>query len=317
MSRSGVDVSIIVVNYNGGEVLRSCLASIFTECFKVDYELIVVDNDSSDGSCEYLEGLSASHLRLIRMKENAGFAKANNEGIKVSRGRYVLLLNPDTVVLDGAVGKLIGFMEDHPHVGAAGCTLLNADHTLQHSIGRFPTLINQVAKALFLHRLIPAASLNELVMDASRYEETIPVDWVFGAALIVRHEAIDSVGPLDEDFFLFSEEKDWCFRLKAAGWPVYHYSGARIIHYGRGVGTTPETFLLLLAGKEKYFRKHNGPAAARIYTFATMVNLAVRTLGWGLAWLTSPRIRESSGRRHNLYRQAFMKRYLSRKVGQS
>jgi hypothetical protein len=193
-------------------------------------------------------------VRLIVNAENRGFAAANNQGIRVARGRHILLLNPDTIVLPNAFANLLSFLERTPDAGACGPRLLNPDGSLQASCHPFPSLRVQATDILELWR-IPAIRARRPCRD---HAVTQPTDWLTGACLLLRREALDTIGLLDEDYWMFSEEVDWCYRARGAGWRTYLVTEAEIIHYGGGSSEPVRTELIveLYRGIFRFYWKH-------------------------------------------------------------
>jgi GT2 family glycosyltransferase len=232
MTSAQCDVSIVIVSWNTRDILRDCLASIFAETRGVRFEVIVVDNASSDDSVEMIR-CEFPEVTLIGNCDNRGFAAANNQGIDAAQGRYVLLLNPDTVVLDGAIDKSVGFADAHPQAAVVGCKVLNSDRTLQRSCFMFPSALNLFLLATYLDRLF---SRNRFFgrdrMSWWDADDSRPVDVVSGCFMLVRRETIDQVGKLDERYFMYGEETDWCYRFTKAGWKVLFTPDAQIIHLG-------------------------------------------------------------------------------------
>ena len=227
-----MDLSIIIVNYNTKELLCQTLESVFRNHPKYRFEVFVVDNHSTDGSCEMVREMFPQVL-LIENDENEGFSRANNQAIKVSQGRYVLLLNSDTIVLADALDTMLEFLEDNPSIGAVGCKVVLPNGKLDLACRRsFPTPMNALFQALGLSRLFPKnplfAQYNLTHLDE---DKTYPVDCLVGAFMMVRRETIEQVGLLDENFFMYGEDIDWCYRIKQAGWEIYYHPGAKIIHY--------------------------------------------------------------------------------------
>ncbi|MDN3513897.1 MAG: glycosyltransferase family 2 protein [Candidatus Brocadia sp.] len=226
-----MDVSIVIVSYNVSDLLNGCIVSIKRET-KCSYEIIVVDNNSNDNSVEMLKTCHPD-VRLIQNEMNVGFAKANNQAFKKAKGRYFLMLNPDTIVLDSAIDKLIKFMDEHLEAGACGPKNLNPDMTLQHNCHHFPTLYTRLVYHLQLTRFFPRNKLfGREHMTYWDYNEIKAVDSITGCSLMIRKTALDVVGLLDENYFMYTEETDLCFRLKKAKWKTVFYPDAAIIHYG-------------------------------------------------------------------------------------
>jgi len=214
------------VSWNSREYILPCVASIFETARSVPMEAIVIDNHSSDGG-----GLEVKKafpmIRLIGNERNLGFARAMNQGLRQSSGRYALLLNPDTRVKEGAIERLLSFMETHPEAGVSGGQLLNWDGSKQNSIANFPSLATELLNKSLLRWMFPKRFPGK---ERNSFEP-MEVDSVIGACMIVRREAMEQVGSLDEDYFLFLEETDWCYRMKKAGWKVYHVPPAEIYHF--------------------------------------------------------------------------------------
>jgi len=225
-------LSIIIVNYNAKKLLQKCLRSVYTETKHVPFEVWVVDNNSTDTSGTMVRQ-NFPRVNLIENKENAGFAKANNQAIARCSGDYILLLNPDTLILQNAIEKTLDFMDGNPTVGICGCKVLNEDGTLQLACRRsIPTpgvaffRLTGLSK-LFLNSKI-AAKYNLTYLDPDSPHQ---VDVISGAFLMIRRKVVDVIGLLDERFFMYGEEMDWCLRAKKTGWTVMYYPSAEIIHY--------------------------------------------------------------------------------------
>lgn len=222
-----IPLSIIIVSWNVRDDLKACLQSL--QANAQPHEVIVVDNASSDGTLEMLQAFP--HVQVIGNSDNRGFAAANNQGLAVARGQWLLLLNPDTIVPEGALQTLLHFAEAHPEAGVIGPRLLNSDGSLQHSCRHFPT----VRAAFFRHtvfgRLFPAAhSMREYLMCDWGHDEPREVDWVSGACLLIRRKAYEQLGGLDEGFYWGSEDVDYCFRMHQAGWKVLYTPQPAIVH---------------------------------------------------------------------------------------
>jgi hypothetical protein len=248
----------------------------------ITIEVWVVDNGSADGSPAMVRA-RFPWVRLVENQENVGFARANNQAIRESEGRWVLLLNPDTEVKSGALEVLVRFLDAHPQTGAVGPRLLNPDGTLQPSCHPAPTLPSELWRLSHLDALWPFAlyPMSEWDLDTPRR-----VDVLQGACLLLRRAALDQVGFLDEEYFMYSEEVDLCQRLKRAGWSLYWVPEAQVVHYG-GQSTqqvAAEMFLQLYQSKLLYFRKHHGRPAAQTYKLilatATLVRLSLSPLAW-------------------------------------
>lgn len=283
-------LSVVIVNWNTQEQLAACLRSLARCGLDVrrraqpdeagDVEVVVVDNASSDGSAAMVRE-TFPWVRLIENAENVGYARANNQGIRSTAGRYVLLLNPDTEVHPGALEALLDVLERSPGVGATGARLLNADGSLQPSCAPEPSLSREAWRLFHLDRVYPYGDY-----DSTRWNHSTPRDVgiVSGACIALRREALDEVGLLDEDYFIYSEEFDLCRRLRRAGWAILWVPQATVLHHG-GQSTrqnAAEMFLRLHQGKVLYFRKARGAWTARAYKgillSATLARLACAPL---------------------------------------
>jgi len=212
-------VSVVIVSYNSRETIGECLASLRSATIG---EVVVVDNASSDGTPDLVRG-RFPRVRVVANADNRGYARGVNQGIGLSSGRYVLVLNPDITVEDGAVETLVRFMDEHPDAGIGASRLVNPDGTLQYSCRRFYTLMTLILRRTPLGRLFrnSSAIADYLMLDYD-HEESRPVDWVIGACMMVRREALRDIGLMDERFFLYFEDVDWCYRTWQAGRRVYY-----------------------------------------------------------------------------------------------
>jgi GT2 family glycosyltransferase len=276
-----MDLSIIIVNWKVKDLLEKSLRSIFEQTKGISFEVFVVDNNSGDGSVKMVRE-KFPQVDLTASAENLGFAKGNNLAIKKSRGRYVLLLNPDTEILENTLGKMVKFMDAHQDCGIAGCKLINADLSTQPSVRAFPDLASQIFILLKLHHLFPhsKAMFKYLVQDFD-YEKTQEVDQVMGAFMIIRREVFDKIGFMDENFWLWFEEVDFCKCAKEAGFKILYTPEAKIIHlYGQSfkqVLSVPKQ-KVLNRSLAYYFKKH-GTAGGWI------VIQILRPISLFLAWL--------------------------------
>ena len=270
----------------------------------VSTEVLVVDNGSVDGTPEAVRR-EFPEILLLENEDNPGFARANNQAIQVCRGRYVLLLNPDTEVRLGAIEELVRFMDEHPRAGAAGPLVLNPDGTLQRSCYRAPTIFREFWRMFHLDVI---RRVSEYAMEKWPHDRAQVVDTVQGACLILRREALERVGLLDERFFIYSEEVDLCQRIRQDGWSIHWVPWAQIVHYG-GQSTrqvAEAMFLQLYRGKILYFRKHFGNQATQVYKLILLLAAVQRLLCVPLAWLVY-----SSERRQ----QVVMARHYRRLIG--
>lgn len=227
-----IKLSIIIVNFNVKAFLQNCLLSVRKSLEDIPSEIIVVDNASDDGSVEIIKK-NFPDVKLIELSENLGFSKANNIGLKIAKGEYICLLNPDTIVEEDTFNTMIRFMESHPEAGMAGCKILNPDGTFQLACRRsFPTPWVAFTKIFGLSALFPKSKLfaryNITYLDEN---QTYEVDAISGSFMFLRRDVYEKVGGLDESFFMYGEDLDWCFRIKEAGFKIYYVHSTKIIHF--------------------------------------------------------------------------------------
>jgi len=253
-----MDVSIVIVNWNTCDILRDCLASIYENNIGVKFEVIVVDNASSDGSQEMIQEQFPQAI-VIANKTNRGFAAANNQGIAVSHGQYVLLLNSDTVILDDAIDKMVAFADTQSKAGMVGCRVLNPDRSLQRSCFMFPSVLNTALWVSYLFKVFPRSRF--FGRDRMTWwdgDDVREVDVLTGCFMLVRREAMEQVGPMDEQFFMYFEETDWCYRFKKSGWKVMFTPNADIVHLGGASSKKVRTGMVNQWRKSMllYYKKH-------------------------------------------------------------
>jgi GT2 family glycosyltransferase len=260
-----VDLSIVIVNWNSKAYLEVCLKSLFTHSQGLDYEVIVIDSGSFDGCGEMLR-INYPSVQFIQGDRNLGFAKANNIAFERSRGACVLFLNPDTVVLESAIARLMQVARARSDVGAVGGTLLNQDGTVQSSsIQALPTLARKALDSDFLKRRWP---LWKLWGMASLYDNSVeprPAEVISGAGLLVRRQAFESVGRFSEDYFMYAEDVDLSHKLLAAGYTNYHVPQAKIVHFGGSSSKeAANTFAAVMMPEAtfRFFKKTRGAAYA-------------------------------------------------------
>lgn len=296
-----LDFSLIVVNWNTRVLLRECLGSIVdepgiqivpspkAECRMQDAEftehgsgitaeIIVVDNASEDGSADMVAG-EFPQARLIRNRHNAGFAVANNQAIAQARGRLLFLLNPDAYLRPGALAGLARFFDEHPLAAVAGPHVLNPDGSWQAASFRFPTLWDLFCEAVFLSVLWPRSRLfARKELGGFQRDRAREVDWVEGCALIMRRSAWDAVGPLDEGYWMYVEELDWCRRARGLGLRVYFTPDAQVVHYGKQATARNRPGVLPLGFRShfRYFRKFDGPGIELVVRTITLLQMGLR-----------------------------------------
>ncbi len=280
-----VDLSVVIVNWNVCDLLRRCLHSILVN-LPHEIEIIVVDNASTDGSVEMVR-TEFPDVRVIANTENRGFPSGNNQGITEAQGRYILLLNPDTEMLGDALATMVNYADEHPDVGVVGPQLLNTDGSVQPSRRRLPTLSTAFFESTWLQPYAPRRLLDHYYAHDRPDDAIQDVDWVKGAALMARREAIEQVGLMDERFFMYSEELDWCRRFRDAGWRIVYLPTAQVIHHE---GKSSEQVIAarhihFQTSKVRYFRKYHGRLAAETLRLFLLGNYVWQLGLEGAKWL--------------------------------
>jgi len=270
-----MDLSIVIVTWNSQEFIQNCLDSIYLSQRNFSSEVTVVDNDSSDRTTQIIEELYPQ-VNLIQNKENSGYAKANNQGIEDSSGRYVLLLNPDTQLREDSLALMYQFMEENPEVGALGPKLINPDRTIQPSCREFPTFSTLVWEFSGLSILFPKSkTFSRWRMGYFAFDQTREVDQPMGSCLMLRRETLEDVGLLDENFPMFFNDVDLCYRIIKAGWKIYFYPEAVVIHH-KGASTSKvkrKMIWLSHLAFYRFFKKHETGLVNQILLYLFFVSL--------------------------------------------
>jgi len=253
------DLAIVIVNYNSRSFLEGCLRSLQGENAGLDIEVWVVDNASQDDSMDMARE-KFPHVRLIENEENVGFAAANNRVLRQTEARYALLLNNDVVIRAGALKAMVTFLEENPRVGIVGCRVLNPDGTIQGSARRFPDLTTAFfGRTSLLTKLFPDNPITRRnILSLVAQDKPMEVDWVSGACLMIRQEVYREIDLLDEGFFMFWEDADWCYRAKEAGWQVYYLPSVEVVHHA-GIGggrKSKKAIIEFHRSVYRYYRKH-------------------------------------------------------------
>jgi GT2 family glycosyltransferase len=269
-----MDISFIIVNWNTKNLLCDCLNSIPESTEALTYEIIVVDNASSDGSAAMLEE-KYPQVALIANTENRGFGAANNQGFAIMKGKYALLLNTDAVLTPGAVNKLWGFAESHPQAAIVCGQLLNADGSRQNSVAAFPSLLTLATNTSLLEYLFPRK------YPSKRYAHTQPleVDSAIGACMMIRKKALDEVSFFDNRYFFFFEETDLAYAMKRVGWVIYQVPDAQIYHLqGQSIGHNARSRIEFYRSRYQFIRKWHKSAYYRTAAAIIFLRLLVNTL---------------------------------------
>ncbi|MDW2876426.1 MULTISPECIES: glycosyltransferase family 2 protein [Bacillaceae] len=269
-----MDVSIIIVNYNTKELTVDCIRSIYAAENKYSFEIYLVDNNSSDGSVEAVRE-KFPEVKVISNKLNAGFSKANNQAIRLASGRYTLLLNSDTIVKNRSIDTMISYMDSHQDVGASGCKVTLPDGKLDKACHRgFPTPSASMYYFLGLDERFPNnPRFNGYHLNHLDFDQIHEIDCLVGAFMIVRREAIKEVGMLDEEYFMYGEDIDWCFRIKNAGWKITYNPEAEIIHY-KGASSRKKPIKIVYEFHRAMYLFHKKNLS---FNYSKLVNLIVVT----------------------------------------
>lgn len=295
----GPSLSICVLSWNTLSLLRDCLEALFADPDSANWQIIVVDNASDDGSPEMVQA-EFPGAAVIANDCNLGFSGGNNVGLARARGRHHLILNSDTRVTPGTLGALVDYLDRNPSVGAVGPRLDNADGTLQLSCGRAPGLGAEIVHKLLLHRAFPFFRFGRWAHDSTR-----SVGWVTGACLMVREAATAEVGLLDDSIYMCFEDLDWCMRLRRAGWDVVYHPVGCVVHLGgQSIGQNLEEMLVVSQQSLFYlFQKHFGPARVAALRALTAVEMLLRSAIWSALWLAAPQRRIEAAQRLAAYRR--------------
>jgi GT2 family glycosyltransferase len=270
------DLSIVIVSWNTKDFLQQCLYSIHQYPPKVLYEIIVVDNQSNDGSVDLVK-LLYPDVRLIANSTNGGFARGNNQAIAASDGNFILLLNPDTEVEDGAIDRLHDLIDADDTIGAVGSRLINPDHTIQASCHPEPTLLREFWRLFHFDRVYRYGDYDMTHWPMNQVRE---VEVVQGASMMVRRTVINEIGLFDDGYFMYTEEVDLCHRIRKNGKRIVFVPQSIVVHYG-GKSTqqvAQQMFIRLYESRLRYFRKNHGKSQAMIYRFILIAAAAIRVL---------------------------------------
>ncbi len=295
-----MDLSVIVVTWNAKKFVDENFGSILADLQEISAEVIAVDNASTDGTPDMIAE-RFPQVALTRSPKNLGFSNANIVAIKKSTGKYVCLVNPDVRVLPGCFSKLMAYLEKNPKVGVVGPKTFNADGTLQRSCMRAPSVWISFCRAFALDKtpLGRTPLFGGISMVDFGHDKTREVDVLNGAFLMIRRTAMDKVGLIDERFFMYGDDLDWCVRFGKAGWPVIFYPEAEIVHYGGGVTAKSPVYFYVEMHKAnlQYFQKHHSWLAQRGFLAALLLHDSIRYVGFSALSLLGPRWRERAARK--------------------
>jgi GT2 family glycosyltransferase len=289
MIKNKVDLSIIIVSWNVKKYLKTCLNSIYKKDLGLTLEVYVVDNASSDESAGMVK-TEFPQVILVENKTNVGFAAANNQALRESKGQYILLLNPDCILLNGTIRKMYDFMENHPDVGASGGRILNPEGEVEpfRSAKRFPTPLSKFFVDIHLDRIFlwPLFFGKYSIAGWDR-DDVKEVEVLSGAFMFVRRETVEEVGILDERFFLLAEDIDWCRRIKQKNWKILFNPDAEIMHYGgKSIDQAKQTRLRHeIYSHSLYFKKHHGRFVSIQYRALSALTNLLKTNYWMMKYI--------------------------------
>ena len=290
------DLTVIIVSYNCRDYLNQCLHSVADSRPGCSYKVIVVDNNSEDGTVAFVES-NFPNVQLLCNKGNVGFARANNQALQKNESRYAMLLNPDTLVREGAFDAIVNFLDEHMDVWALGPAIFNGDGSPQRTGVRFPSNWNLLVESVFLDRLFPHSKVfgahRELYKD---YSKPRAVDFVQGSCLVVRKEVIAKIGLLDERFFMYFEETDWCYRIKQAGGKVMFLPFAEVVHFGGDmVGHFDERRLKHYhQSLLKFYRQNYSSLGLFWLKMILIVRSIIRVFAWCIVGIARPNLRQAA-----------------------
>ncbi len=302
-----IDVSVIIVNWNTKDLLRECIQSIQNETKKISYEIIVIDNFSKDNSAQMVKD-EFPHICLIANQYNAGFGRANNQGYKIARGKYLLILNPDTLILNRAIEILYEFMENNQQAGVVGPKCIHEDETIQVSWASFPGIKNIFTnnvtwkEAFSMMPLFKKIFRSDAVYTNEGFtvKKVIPrqkVDYILGQCMMIPKSVTDQVGLFNEDIFMYEEEADLCYRVKEAGFETWFNPDAVIIHYERkSIDQIPnyleKEMKWFMEARGQFFKLHYGKLQQVVFYLLTFVASAIKLFIMAFLWLIEKKKRD-------------------------
>lgn len=282
-------LSIVIVSWNTREVLQRCLASLRQHCESLDIEIIVVDNDSKDGTVEMLRAGFPS-AQIIVNGDNLGFARACNQGMRVAKGRQILLLNSDTYVVDDSISRSVRFLESRPDIAMLGCQIRTPNGRVQHTANRALGIFRGLFEDLWLYRLVGETRWKRILLGGYWDNDSeMEVDWIAGVFMLLRRQVFLDSGGFCEDFFMYGEDSEWCMRLRKAGKRIFFTPLGVVYHIGSVSSdrqwTTKERLRLCYLGDIRAYSKVNGPLLGTVYATTRLLGSAIRALVYGVAWV--------------------------------
>lgn len=305
-----MDVSVCIVNWNTKELLANCIKSLQEKTTGVSYEVIIVDNNSADGSSDMVRQ-RYPQCKLVASKENLGFGRGNNRGLQEATGKYIFYLNPDTVLATNALYGMFQYMESNPDAGAVGCRLLNQDRSIQFTCARtFPTLFNQFCDLMLLNRLFPKYKLfSTIEMSYWNHRDSRDIDCLSGACIFTRRDVVNTLKGFDENFFMYAEDVDLCYRIRKEGWKL-HYLATEEIYHLEGQSSKKRSqklfsFIVMRESNQIFFSKHYGKVNSYLYRALMFTGALFRMLVAALSVLELRQNRLSKQGRKDIYLKYF------------
>jgi len=287
MAKTNVDISVIIVTWNAKKYIGDCLKSVQEQHTGLSMETIVVDNASTDGTPDLVRD-EFPDVKLIENQKNLGFAKANNVGIRESTGRYLFLINPDVIVLPGCIKSLIAHLEHDTSIGLVGPRMLDADRIVRRSTMRFPTPWSAFCRALALDAIFQGSkTFGAYLMSDFKHDKTLDVDILNGWFWGTRRDALNRVGGLDEQLFMYGDDLDWSYRFHQAGYRRLYCADAEAIHFGGG--TTAKAPIYFYIERQRadiqFWKKYHGRLAVTFYLLTVLINESIRVLGHSIVYV--------------------------------
>jgi len=268
------ELAIVIVNYLSGNDLRDCLRALVSHSEGLDLDVVVVDNGSEDGSLEGIEDICP--VRVIVSGTDVGFSAGVNRGVAATNAPWILVVNPDARIVEGELRAFVKAAEARPDVALLGPRILQDDGSPSISQLRFPALGREFAEAVRLHRLPGLSNIGRAITRRDRYEHETRPDWVVGAVMLIRRDAINAVGGFDDDYFLYWEEVDWCLRARRAGWEIAYLPTVTFEHTGGGVRDDPVLFATYVASNLRFYAKHHSRRRSGAHRALLILNLRLR-----------------------------------------
>lgn len=296
MNYNKPNVSVVIVSWNAKKYLEQCLQSVLSCSDAATTEIIVVDNASSDGSPEHVKEKYPS-VKLICNSDNLGFAKANNIGINHSHGKYLFLINSDVIVYPNCFNSLVTYIESQPQIGVLGPRIIGIDGKVQRSCMGYPSLWNSFCRAIFIDAIFPNVKLfNGYMLSYWKHDAIKEVEVVNGCFWVIRHQALEKVGLLDENYFMYAEDIDWCKRFNDSDWKVVYYPLVEALHYGgASSANAPVRFYIeMQKANMKFFKKHYGILSLNIYKCIMLLHQSLRAVGYSIWYILAPEKKDSS-----------------------